>query len=241
MLKLRVPSVQHLARNWHDSPNEIAKSFVKIALNPPYFNYNLLGHVAKDSLQLRVPEDQIVKGIIEKEGREKVRRNLLGIVPLMCDYFSEVQPDFVHDVAPNYYSIGRDLRVPFKSVFAYGVGGQVYLPWFIFWKSNPLTDIQFSLFVTLALDIIGQDPDLEDARLQILDFSEPVQGKGRSLKVIDASDVDIFSREKVVDMLSVFAEGFRMAEQKVSEIRTREVPIVKESVVDPAQISFWDV
>jgi hypothetical protein len=239
--KLRVPSVQHLARNWHDSPKEIAGSFVKMALNPPYFNYNLLGHVAKDCLQFRIPEEQIVKGIKDKEGRERVLRNLLGIVPLMYDHFSGLQPDFVHDVAPNYYPIDRDLRVPFKSVFAYGVGGQVYLPWFIFWKSNPLTEIQFSLFVTLALDIISQDPDLDDARLQILDFSEPDQGKGRSLRVIDASDVEVLPRKKVVDMLSVFAEGFRMAEKKIGEIQKREAPTTKESTVDPAQTSFWDI
>jgi len=42
MTKLRVPSVQHLARHWYDSPNKIEDEFVKMAMNPPFFNYNAL-------------------------------------------------------------------------------------------------------------------------------------------------------------------------------------------------------
>ena len=50
MVKLRVPSVQHLARNWDVSPKKIEDAFVKMALNPPFFNYNALNDVARDSL-----------------------------------------------------------------------------------------------------------------------------------------------------------------------------------------------
>ncbi len=50
MTKIRVPSVQHLARHWYDSPNKIEDEFVKMAMNPPFFNYNALNDIARDIL-----------------------------------------------------------------------------------------------------------------------------------------------------------------------------------------------
>ncbi|MFV1985065.1 MAG: hypothetical protein ACC657_16070, partial [Thiohalomonadales bacterium] len=67
MIKLRVPSVQHLARHWYNSPKKIEDEFVKMAMNPPTFSYNALNNIARDSLLFKVPEDQIIKGIKEKE------------------------------------------------------------------------------------------------------------------------------------------------------------------------------
>ncbi len=132
MTKLRVPSVQHLARHCYDSPNKIEDDFVKMAMNPPFFNYNALNYIARDILLFKVPEDQVIKGIKEKEKRKRVQKILLEVVPLLYGHFSSVQHDFVNDVAPSFYPIGRDLRIPFMPVFIYGVGGQIYLPWFIF-------------------------------------------------------------------------------------------------------------
>ena len=82
MAKLRVPSVQHLARHWYDSPKKIEDEFVKMAMNPPTFNYNALNDIARDSLLYKVPEDQIIKGIKEKEKRKRVQKILLEVVPL---------------------------------------------------------------------------------------------------------------------------------------------------------------
>jgi len=70
MAKLRIPSVQHLARNWYDSPKKIEDEFVKMAMNPPTFNYNALNDIARDSLLLKVPEDQIVK----RQGNKRKRK-----------------------------------------------------------------------------------------------------------------------------------------------------------------------
>lgn len=127
MVKLRVPSVQHLARHWYDSPKKIEDEFVKMAINPPNFSYNVLNDIARDSLLFKVPEDQIIKGIKEKEKRKMVQKILLEVVPLLHGHFSNVQQDFVNDVAPSFYPIGRDLGIPFRPSFIYGVGGQIYL------------------------------------------------------------------------------------------------------------------
>jgi hypothetical protein len=37
--------------------------------------------------------------------------------------------------------------------------GQVYFPWFSFWRSNPLADASLSLFVMVVEEVLLQDPD----------------------------------------------------------------------------------
>ena len=240
MAKLRVPSVQHLARHWHDSPKKIEDEFVKMAMNPPFFNYNALNDIARDILLFKVPQDQIIKGIKEKEKRKRVQKILLEVVPLLHGHFNSVQHDFVSDIAPSFYPIGRDLRIPFKSVFIYGVGGQIYLPWFIFWKHNPLNDKQLSLFVTLAREILRQDPELEDAKFEILDFSAANPKEGRQLRIIDTADIQIFTSQETAEMLAIFVEGFEHAEARLKEVDIPRKRQETEVVVDISQYQLWD-
>ena len=65
-----------------------------------------------------------------------------------------------------HYPVGRGLMVPFEPPLVYGIGGQLYFPWFSFWRRNPLSDERLSLFVTLVDEVLLQDPDLDTARLQ---------------------------------------------------------------------------
>ena len=239
MVKLRVPSVQHLARNWDVSPKKIEDAFVKMALNPPFFNYNALNDVARDSLLFGVSEEQIIKGIKSSEKRKRVRDVLLEVVPMIGQHFEGVVPDFVHDVAPSYYPIGRGFSIPFKSAFIYGVGGQVYLPWFVFWKNNPMNNEQFSLFVTLAKEIISQDPDLEGVKFEILDFSVKQKGGCRELRVIDSSSIPTFDRKTTAEMLAVFVEGFEGAENRLRKVKSEHAGKQKGVIVDVDQLNFW--
>ena len=210
-----------------------------MAMNPPSFNYNALNDVARDSLLFSVPEDQIIKGIKEKEKRKRVQKILLEVVPLLHGHFSSVQPDFVNDVAHSFYPIGRDLRIPFKSVFIYGVGGQIYLPWFIFWKHNPLDDIQLSLFVTLAREILRQDPELEDAKFEIFDFSAINYKECRQLRIIDTADIQTFNSKETAEMLAIFVEGFERAEARLKEVDIPSKRQDTEVVIDISQLKLW--
>ncbi|MES9973644.1 hypothetical protein [Candidatus Thiodiazotropha sp. LNASS1] len=240
MAKLRVPSIQHLARNWYDSPKKIEDEFVKLVMNPPSFNYNALNDVARDSLLFKVPEEQIAKGIREKEKRKRVQKILLEVVPLLHGYFSNIQYDFVNDVTPSFYPIGRDLRIPFKSVFIYGIGGQIYLPWFMFWKQNPLDEKQLSLFVTLVREMLRQDPELDTAKFEILDFSANNSNGCRQLKVIDTADIQTFNSNETNEMLAIFAEGFERAEDRLKEVDIPSKRKGDEIIVDIGQYRLWD-
>ena len=239
MPKIKVPSVQHLARNWYSSPKKIEDEFVKMAMNPPFFNYNALNDNARDSLVFKIPEDQIIKGIKEKEKREWVQKILLEVVPLLHGHFNCVQHDFVTDVAPSFYPLGRDLRIPFQPVFIYGVGGQIYLPWFIFWKHNPLDDEQLSLFVTLTREILRQDPELEGAKFEILDFSAANSKECRQLKVINTMDIPTFDSKETAEMLAIFVEGFERAEARLKDVDIPSKREETETIVDISQYQLW--
>jgi hypothetical protein len=166
---------------------------------------------------LNVPYDQVAEGI-RRMKRSDVRENLLEVLPLIRDHFSDVRPDFFQDVGRRFYPVGRGLLVPFDPPMIYGVGGQLYFPWFSFWRSNPLAHRRLSLFVTLVDEMLLQDPDLETARFQILDFSIPRKSKERVLTVIEADAIPRLSVADKNAMLEIFADGY---EQAQAELRSR--------------------
>jgi hypothetical protein len=207
MTELRVPSVQHLARNWRGDPAAIARLLVDLAMNPPRFNYNPLYSAVRDLLVLGVSYEQVEQGIC-RVNRPAVRENFLGVLPLIRDHFDGVSPDFCQTIGKRYYPVGRGLMVPFEPPMIYGVGGQFYFPWFSFWRQNPLAQERLSLFVTLVDEVLMQDPDLETARFQILDFSCSSPKAPRNLTVTDAQQIPRIDERRKMAMLEVFAEGY---------------------------------
>lgn len=211
MAELKIPSLQHLARNWRDDPLHIEKELVRLVNNPPRFSYNSLFGAVRDMLVLHVPYDQIVEGIKRGVKRKKVQEILLAVLPLIRDHFEGLAPDFVQQVERRYYPVGRGLMVPFEPPLVYGMGGQLYFPWFSFWRRNPLADERLSLFVTLVDELLLQDPDLETAQFDILDFSAPKANSPRELKIIPARNILRLSDERKIEMLETFAEGYFLA------------------------------
>lgn len=230
MSKLKVPSVQHLARNWRSTPERICRKLVSLAESPPSFNYNPLFGAVRDMLVFNQPYDEIVEGIRRHIKRSDVRENLLGVLPLIRDHFASVAPDFVQAIDRRYYSIGRGLMVPFDPPLLYGLGGKLTFPWFSFWRSNPLADARLSLFVTLVDELLADDPDLVAAEFQILDFSVPKIGRvkpgqpkpPRQLRIVDSRNIPRVSEETKLEMLTIFAEGYFMAVAELtSSARTK--------------------
>jgi hypothetical protein len=236
MAELKVPSLQHLARNWRADSQLVTRLLVRLAKHPPIFNYNPLFAAVRDLLVLGVPYEQVLAGIC-KIKRDDVRQNLLGVMPLIQNHFAGVSPDFFQGVERRLYPVGRGLMVPFDPPMIYGVGGQLYFPWLSFWRQNPLAKERLSLFVTLVDEILLQDPDLENARFEVLDFSA-VKGV-RQLKVIDAKEIPRVNERTKQEMLATFAEGFFKAQ---AELKKAEEPAEKggEERRDPDQPTFFD-
>ena len=216
MAKLRVPSLQHLARNWHDDPLRVKRTLVNLAENSPNFNYEPLFGAVRDMLLFNHPYEQLVEGIRRATGRPAVLDNYLGVLPLIRDHFAGVFPAFVQSVDRRYYPVSQGLLVPFQPPLIYGVGGQIYFPWFSFWRANPIRRERLSLFVTMVQDVLHEDPDLEESKFQILDFSAPAPKDPRELTVIDAQDVPRISARQKAEMLAVFANGFFMAQEELA-------------------------
>jgi len=239
MIDIRVPILQHLARNWRRKPEYIAKELVRLAENPPHFNYNPLHSAIRDLLILGIPYDQVVEGI-RRIRRKDVRENLLSVLPLIRDYFTGIHPDFCQMIDRRLYPVGRGLMVPFEPPMIYGVGGQLYFPWFSFWRQNPIQAERLSLFVTLIDELLLQDPDLENARFEILDFSAPDKKSPRELTVINANDVPRISDLQKSIMLETFVEGYYRAKQmlEAKQHQAREEQSPKKA--DPDQPPFPD-
>lgn len=248
MSKLKVPSVQHLARNWRNTPERTCRKLVTLVENPPIFNYNALFAAVRDMLVFNQPYDEIVEGIRRGIKRADVRDNLLGVLPLIRDHFACVAPDFVQGIDRRYYSIGRGLMVPFDPPLLYGTGGKLTFPWFSFWRSNPLADARLSLFVTLVDELLADDPDLAAADFQILDFSVPKVKKAkagqskppRQLRVIDARDIRRVSELTKLEMLTVFAEGYFMAVAELSSAPKARTSDTSPEQRDPRQPDFFE-
>ncbi len=95
--------------------------------------------------------------------------------------------------------------------------------------------------MTLIDEVLFQDPDLEAARFDILDFSCPGPKAPRTLTIIDARDIPRVDVARKNAMLEAFAEGYIQALASLSgsappppEYRDEPPPL------DPDQPGLFD-
>lgn len=236
MAKLKVPSLQHLARNWRPTPAGVKKKLISLAQHPPQFTYEPLFAAVRDMLVLGVPYEQVEQGIRRAEKRAWVRDNLLEVLPLLRSYYETIEPDGPPNrVARRHYPLARDIMIPFEAPLEYSVGGQRYFPWFSFWRSNPLADKRLSLFVTLVEEVLMQDPDLETAIFQMLDFSCIEGANERQLLVIDVRDIPRLEDAEKRAMLEIFADGYRAARDEIAGLKPERKEKGETQHPDPNQ------
>jgi hypothetical protein len=193
-----------------------------------------------DLLYLGQPYDEVRRGVERAVKREAVRKNFLEILPLMYGHFQNISPAFVQKVQPRFYPAGRDILIPFTPPFIYGVDGKVFFPWLSFWRSNPLSGLQLSLFTTLVQKVLRDDPDLEDAEFDILDFSASGPKTERTLTIVSSVEVDVLSEEQLTEMLYCFAEGFSLAQAALEKAEaSKSGREDEERVIDPRQIDLF--
>jgi hypothetical protein len=124
---VKVPSLQHMARNWRDTPDGVRRKLVALARHPPQFSYDPLFAAVRDMLVFGVPYTQVVGGIRRAEKRPWVRELLIEVLPLIGNHFAGVEPDGPpRRVARRYYPLARDILIPFEAPLEFSVGGQVY-------------------------------------------------------------------------------------------------------------------
>jgi hypothetical protein len=224
MKKLKVPSLQHLARNWRESPALIQRTLVDMAHNPPLFTYEPLQTAIRDMLVLGVPYRQVEEFVRRAERRPNFAQTLLEILPLAQAHLEGIKLDGFQEVAPRAYLVARDVTIMFRPPLIYRCEGRFHLPWFSYWRSNPLASKRLSLFVTMVEEMMLQDPDLEDAKFEILDFSVPKSKSKRELVITDADAIPRLDVRERNEMLEIFAEGYRLARKQLLEEKPKSEP-----------------
>ena len=219
MNRIKVPSIQHAAGIWSPDPKQIAKHLLALADSAPPFSYENLYKLTYSLLSREAPYEQIELAA-QKMGHPLARRNYLEILPLLRAFENRAAIEFVSEIAPRNYSIGRDLRVLVNPPLVYFRGGQPFLPWFIFWKTNRFNEARLRLFVTMIREVFTQDPDIDDASLSLVICSEPVPKKGRDLEVLDTSSIVSLSKGERNEMLAILAAGHAMAVSAQAEGRS---------------------
>jgi hypothetical protein len=217
MAKLKIPSLQHVARNSYESPQKVAQELIKLGKSPPIFSYSQLLDLIPDILQFEFSADDMIRIVQKKVTQVAIRENFIEILRLLEPYVREIKPTLVRRIGSRPYHLGRDLVIPFAPPIEYRVGSDIFLPWFSFWRTKALSGTRLSLFVTVIDEILMQDPDLENANFQILDFSTSGSNKSRELKIIDGRSVPRLSDVQKREMLDNYIEGFFIAQQYLSQ------------------------
>ena len=221
MKKIKLPSLQHVARQWAPTPEKVAKNLERLALASPPFSYEPLYHLVRGMLVLDDPLAQVCHAVQARKLHPHAKRNYLELLPMVSEHFSAVRPEYILEVAPRFYPVGKDLFVPFKPPLLYGKGGDEFLPWFVFWKVNPVAGENLSLFVTLVVEMMAQDPDLERAKFTIVDFSADDAKSPRKIELIDARAIARVPEARKIEMLDILVKGHHMAQ---ANLRNRELP-----------------
>ena len=219
----RVPSLLQVIKNLRDEPKLVQRALVQSALNRPRISYRVLHKLTQDRVCWSVPLAQLEDAIRRYKNRPGHRENLLTLLSLIDRHFSNIVPDYPPiEVECRHYQIAPDIRIPFQPPICYGIGGQLYLPYFDLWRKSPLKGKKLSVFMTILDEIRQQEPDIESARIPILGFSIPPNEEERSLVVIDEADVERVSSRELQRWMQVFAEGYRAARAELAGMKPDE-------------------
>lgn len=228
-MKLKPPSLQHVARFYRPTADGVKKEFLKLARAHPPFSYEDLYKLTWDmakGLQTYEAVYRAASGI-----RLDIKRDsYLRALPPCNVFFDELKHAYAIPVGSRSYSIGRGIQVPFCPPMLCGTAKGVVLPWLIFWKDNPLTGIQLQLFASMVEDILKGEPDLDSAQLLIVDMSDAAIKKDGRPVVTSSADVIKLPASQMASMLSTVVEGFELAKEELKSVNIKSVE--RESMRD---------
>lgn len=238
--KLKAPSLIHVARLYRPTAEQVKKEILNLAKASPPFSYEDLYELMWDRAHVGIPSEQIVRsiaGIGQKIKRDSYQRAF----SIADRFFENLDRSFELRIEPRSYSIGRDLRVPFAPPMICGGGSDgPVIPWLLFWKQNPLTDEQTSLFMSMAQATIEDEPELDGASLLLVDTSLKALDDGGNARVIKASEVGRIPDRRLREMLEVFATGFHMAQAEWQASATLHKDARRSPEIDDSQQDMFD-
>ena len=230
----------HVARLYRPTIEGVKNEVIRLARSAPPFSYEDLYELVWDNVRCGIPESQIVASI-NGLGQRVKRESYARAFPVACSFFRGFPATFIEKIEPRTYSIGRNMRVPFAPSMICGTRDGLVIPWLLFWKTNPMTEEQTRLFISMALGVIENDGELDQAALQLVDTSEKALSKEGMPSVISSRDVVPFTAEKMRKMLETFAAGFALAQIEWSAMaahRSRDTRTVGD---DASQADLFEI
>lgn len=238
--KLKAPSLIHVARIYRPTAEQVKNEILRLARVAPPFSYEDLYELMWDRAHVGVSREQIERSIASIG--QKIKRDSYQRAFAIADrFFDGLDRSFEMRIEPRSYSIGRDLRVPFAPPMICGGGANgPVIPWLLFWKQNPLSEEQTSLFMSMAQAIIEEEPELDAASLLLVDTSlKALDGNGNA-RVINAADVERIPDRRLRTMLEVFATGFHMAQAEWQASASQAKSMRKPVEIDESQQDMFE-
>ncbi len=237
--KFSPPALQHLARSMQDTPEAVAKSLINAYLATPPFSYRFLGELIRQAMRGgNFSASQFDAAVRAKRMDERYQKIFLELTPLIHSHFGRLTAKFILPMPAQKYRVNQ-LEIPFRPPFVFGINDEMIIPWFIFWKTNPLTDKQYRLLATLLSELLSQDPDYRDAKILIYDFSAEIEGGERTLKIIDVASISKMSAEERDSALEIFIAGYELALAQIATMPANK-DATKRKAVDTAQLQLLD-
>lgn len=238
MKRLKPPSsILQVARLSCPTKEGVKKEVLKLAQASPPFSYDDLYKMLWDLVRKTATKDQI-KASIGGIGQKIKRNSYLRAFAPASTYLQGVPMEYSLQVEPRSYSVGRGMRVQCAPPMVCGTPKGQMVPWLMLWQKNPMSKEQMALFVSMALDVLDQDGELEGADLVVVDTSDKSLDKKGQPKLLFAREMPKLPPQDVREMLEIFAQGFSLAEKEWSERLSANVNMDRNASSDISQLSL---
>lgn len=211
MKHIKTPSsILQVARLYRPSVDGVKREVLNLVKASPTFSYQDLQQMIFDLLRGFASYEQVEKSI-QSIGYDLKRNSYARAIDPAWHYLKTLQRNYTLSIDPRSYAISREIRVPCIPPMVCGTPDGQIIPWLMLWKTNVLREEQMALFVSMALEVMEQDSELEDARLLVIDTSDASVGQDGMPKVIDCSGLGRLGHEQLSKMLNTFVHGFKLA------------------------------
>lgn len=154
---------------------------------------------------------ELAVGACFKIGSPSGHKQNAEVVRLLCDWTAGREFSF-YGIRTDFLPIGPRFAVPVPIQGYLVEEGAASFLWMQPRKGFNPNSAQLSMIATCIRDVYGRE-DFEKVDLTILDFSAPMNGSERSLKVFGFEDFELLSRAELSELLSIFAAAYRSLEQ----------------------------
>lgn len=221
MNNIKIPPLLQMVRNAYDDPQKVHHEVVKSEKSRAPFSYQAIHKIVDQVIKFKTPLDEISYSIERIERRPFVLKQFNEVTPLLHRHFTDISPERVYSLLPLYYPLGKFGKTKFNPQMIYLKNGELFLPFINFWKFNPLSSEQKSLFLTLVDEILEEEPDLEDVNLQLIELSANGSNGIRTLKVVNTLEIERLDKTRTNILIDSYLTGLQSAYSEIATPSTQ--------------------